>query len=259
MAAKNRKLFFLSFALSAVLSGTALWLVVHGAPTQAASSASVNVNANVAAVCGNNIREGSEVCDGSASSGVCYNLSCNEDCTCPVCGDGTIGAGEDCESNSDCSAGKTCNASCKCQGIGSPICTISCGAWGPCVDGIQTRTCTNSCGGSTTQTQSCAPVCGNGSIETGEECDDGNVVSGDGCSSSCQLELGCGNGTLDANEECDDNNTVSGDCCSSSCEIELLISNVSVSPITETAATVNWQTRSCQGRSCQLVGTSSVL
>ncbi len=32
------------------------------------------------------------------------------------------------------------------------------------------------------------PVCGNGVIETGEQCDDGNVVSGDGCSSTCQTE-----------------------------------------------------------------------
>jgi len=33
-----------------------------------------------------------------------------------------------------------------------------------------------------------AAVCGNGVIETGEECDDGNVVDGDGCSSTCQTE-----------------------------------------------------------------------
>ena len=31
-------------------------------------------------------------------------------------------------------------------------------------------------------------VCGNGTIEAGEQCDDGNTVSGDGCSSTCQLE-----------------------------------------------------------------------
>ncbi len=31
-------------------------------------------------------------------------------------------------------------------------------------------------------------ICGNSIIETGEECDDGNVVSGDGCSSSCANE-----------------------------------------------------------------------
>lgn len=31
-------------------------------------------------------------------------------------------------------------------------------------------------------------VCGNGIIEDGETCDDGNTVDGDGCSSSCQIE-----------------------------------------------------------------------
>jgi len=33
-----------------------------------------------------------------------------------------------------------------------------------------------------------APVCGNSIIETGEQCDDGNTNSGDGCSSTCQTE-----------------------------------------------------------------------
>ncbi len=32
------------------------------------------------------------------------------------------------------------------------------------------------------------PQCGNGQVEPGEECDDGNVVSGDGCASFCMLE-----------------------------------------------------------------------
>jgi cysteine-rich repeat protein len=32
------------------------------------------------------------------------------------------------------------------------------------------------------------PVCGNGIVETGEQCDDGNTVSGDGCSATCQTE-----------------------------------------------------------------------
>jgi cysteine-rich repeat protein len=31
-------------------------------------------------------------------------------------------------------------------------------------------------------------VCGNGVVEAGEECDDGNTANGDGCSSTCQLE-----------------------------------------------------------------------
>ena len=39
-----------------------------------------------------------------------------------------------------------------------------------------------------------APVCGNGVIESGETCDDGNIVSGDGCSSTCQTETPGGGG-----------------------------------------------------------------
>jgi cysteine-rich repeat protein len=31
-------------------------------------------------------------------------------------------------------------------------------------------------------------VCGNGKLEAGEECDDGNTVSGDGCSCTCTIE-----------------------------------------------------------------------
>jgi cysteine-rich repeat protein len=33
-----------------------------------------------------------------------------------------------------------------------------------------------------------ASPCGNGVLQTGEECDDGNTVDGDGCSSTCKLE-----------------------------------------------------------------------
>jgi len=33
-----------------------------------------------------------------------------------------------------------------------------------------------------------AAACGNGFLEGGEECDDGNTASGDGCSSACRIE-----------------------------------------------------------------------
>ncbi len=59
--------------------------------------------------------------------------------------------------------------------------------------------------------------CGNSVVEIGEECDDGNDRGGDGCNSVCQLEVGCGNGRLDYGEECDDDNLVSGDGCSETC------------------------------------------
>ena len=41
--------------------------------------------------------------------------------------------------------------------------------------------------------------CGNGNLDPGEECDDGNTADGDGCSAACESE--CGNGVLDGVEE----------------------------------------------------------
>lgn len=66
----------------------------------------------------------------------------------------------------------------------------------------------------------CAPVCGNGVLEDGEECDDGNGDGGDACSPSCTVENLCGNGELDEGEECDDGNLDSGDGCTAGCQRE---------------------------------------
>jgi cysteine-rich repeat protein len=58
-------------------------------------------------------------------------------------------------------------------------------------------------------------VCGDGITQTlaGEECDDNNTTPGDKCSATCTIEV-CGNGTVDHGEECDDGlgNDNSGDC-----------------------------------------------
>jgi len=63
----------------------------------------------------------------------------------------------------------------------------------------------------------CAPsACGNGVVAGGEECDDGNTAGGDGCSATCFVER-CANGVLDVGEQCDDGNIVSGDGCDVSC------------------------------------------
>jgi cysteine-rich repeat protein len=62
-------------------------------------------------------------------------------------------------------------------------------------------------------------VCGNGIVEGAEECDDGNNMNGDGCTKYCTLEA-CGNAVLDSGEECDDGNTMDGDGCDSNCMIE---------------------------------------
>jgi TonB family protein len=46
-------------------------------------------------------------------------------------------------------------------------------------------TCTENCGDG----PPAEPVCGNGSVEAGEQCDDGNTASGDGCSATCGIEV----------------------------------------------------------------------
>src|SRR3989338_8491937 len=65
-----------------------------------------------------------------------------------------------------------------------------------------------------------AAVCGNGLLEGGESCDDGNLVPGDGCSERCSAEIVCGDGVMSSGEECDDGNTSDQDGCSSRCLIE---------------------------------------
>src|SRR3989339_893845 len=63
-------------------------------------------------------------------------------------------------------------------------------------------------------------VCGNGILESGEECDDNNSINGDGCSSICKNETICGNGIKEFPEECDDKNLINGDGCSNVCILQ---------------------------------------
>ena len=67
-----------------------------------------------------------------------------------------------------------------------------------------------------------ASICGDGIVEYGEACDDGNEIGGDGCSATCDSTEVCGNGVVDfrEGEQCDDGNFLSGDGCSSRCIAE---------------------------------------
>ncbi|HEY6561789.1 MAG TPA: DUF4215 domain-containing protein [Polyangiaceae bacterium] len=64
------------------------------------------------------------------------------------------------------------------------------------------------------------PVCGDDYVDPREECEDGNRVDGDGCSSACQLEPVCGDGVRHPPEACDDGNTIDGDGCASWCQAD---------------------------------------
>jgi len=80
----------------------------------------------------------------------------------------------------------------------------------------------------------CTTNCSDGIILGGETCDDLNANAGDGCSDTCQDEIGfvcvgepsvctlvvCGDDTRYSTEECDDGNTVAGDGCSDLCVVE---------------------------------------
>ncbi len=107
-----------------------------------------------------------------------------------------------------------------CQ-AGRRICDAS-GGWGACtgevlpVPEICSDGLDNDCDGAP---DGGCPLCGDAVISAGEECDDGNLVGGDGCSPACLLEI-CGNGVWDIGEECDDGNLVGGDGCSAACLVE---------------------------------------
>ena len=66
-----------------------------------------------------------------------------------------------------------------------------------------------------------AAVCGNGVMEAGEQCDGVLDAACPGnCNGDCRCPALCGDGYVQAGETCDDGNAVSGDCCSSVCQIE---------------------------------------
>jgi cysteine-rich repeat protein len=169
--------------------------------------------------CGDGVVNGTEQCDAGGETS-----TCNADCTNSRCGDGTVNA----HAGEQCDDGNTVN------GDG---CSSSCHTETPppsgCGDGVVNGT--EECDGGGSETATCntnctTSRCGDSIVNTlaGEQCDDGNQVNGDGCSSTCQIEsttppppVTCGNGTVDTGEECDDGNTTGCDGCSATCQNEL--------------------------------------
>ena len=111
-------------------------------------------------VCGNGIVEGTEVCDDGDST---EGDGCDNDCT------------PSCTMDSECADAEVCNGTETCNTT-TNVCTnppnladgTSCGSGLVCRSGVCTTI-----------------VCGNGAVEMGEDCDDGNSTNGDGCDNDC--------------------------------------------------------------------------
>jgi cysteine-rich repeat protein len=135
------------------------------------------------AVCGDGVRVAAcEECDDGAANGSAPD-ACRSDCRRARCGDGIGDAGEACDD---------ANAT-ACDGC-SPSCAVEPGV--ACGDGIVSQTC-------------------------GEECDAGaaNGNAPDGCRAMCRLAR-CGDGVVDAGEDCDDGNDLACDGCTVECSVE---------------------------------------
>lgn len=135
--------------------------------------------------CGNGLVDGTDQCDGFDLDGQsCVSLGFDGgqlDCTAgclydtsncsggtPVCNNGVIEAGEECDG----------------MNLGGATCA-NFGFTNPAGLG---------CDGCQLDPSGCKPTCGNGDLEDGEACDDDNTVAGDGCSPTCTLEMPTGNG-----------------------------------------------------------------
>jgi len=138
-------------------------------------------------------------CGACCGDGACDSQAAGEDCaTCPAdcdecdkCGNGTCDEGESCNACPD-DCGECCPNSVCDLGFGETCdsCPDDCECPDPCGDGTcddaggeTCLSCTEDCG-------PCPPGCGDGivQVELGEECDDGALQSGDGCSDLCIVE-----------------------------------------------------------------------
>lgn len=67
--------------------------------------------------------------------------------------------------------------------------------------------------------------CGDGIVNIDEQCDDGNDIETDDCTSFCEFSV-CGDGIINQElEECDDANLVKGDGCDEDCKLEFIRGN----------------------------------
>ncbi len=162
------------------------------------------VGTEVEASCGNETKEEGEKCDGgykscelidsSFTGGIAYcNSLCNgyDTSTCEggggnLCGNGNPDPGEVCDGDT-----LPCSQFASTPAFGTVKCSKDCLSWdkSDCHDengnsGSEESGSSGNGGNSGNDN----PNCGNGIVDHGEQCDDGNRTDGDGCSEYCMFE-----------------------------------------------------------------------
>jgi len=164
-------------------------------------------------ICGNGILEYGEQCDQGTNNSNTRPGACRNNCLLPYCGDFVVDPYETCDDGGHVS-GDGCSSTCRSE----------------CGDGhLNTQTgevCDNGTANSNSTANACRlncvlPSCGDGVVDNGEQCDNGtrgNGINPGQCRANCRLPY-CGDGIIDPNEECDlaaDNGP--GSTCTSTCK-----------------------------------------
>jgi cysteine-rich repeat protein len=226
-------------------------------PTDGTGTLTFGTTSILVTVPGDGTIEAGEECDDGAGNSDTIANACRTDGLLPYCGDGVIDNlfGEQCEPGN-------LNGISSCTQLGYSGGVLSCSPVTCKYTGCITVTIGGGSGGSgasgsgggpvgpvgpVTPTHEAAPEdteCGNGTKETGEQCDDGNVNNGDGCDAVCRSEIldVCGNGITETGEQCDDGNVNNGDGCDAVCLIETGVKiTFTAYPEKRLPANGNWQ------------------
>lgn len=223
-------------------------------------SATCLVETQPVPICGDGIISEGESCDdrNRLSGDGCSSVCQPEARRTPQCGDGILDVGEQCD-DGNLAFGDGCSLFCRIEDTSVAI-GLACGNgvidpgeecddgnqrdfdgcggtcfWeeGSCGDGVVQHSLGEQCepgmlpqGAMYACSNDCRYVllrCGNGSLDPGEECDDGQDNS-NLPNALCRLDCtrsGCGDGIFDTGEQCDDGNLLPGDGCDRSCRREI--------------------------------------